>query len=83
MKSCSINNGKVVFDIDGKTHHFTMDAGKEILYFAMHYFTNEEIVESFSVYDQTAKLLKHLPGYQPVALEQPQEAVCPTCQRAL
>lgn len=83
MKTCKIDGTKVVFDIDGRTQHFTIDAGSEIVYFAMHHFTHEEIVDSFGSNEVTAKLLKYLPGYKPNLIESKEQHLCPACQRPL
>ena len=82
MKTCNIDGSKVVFNIDGKTTHFTTDAGSEIVYFMMYYWTHEEIIEALSISESTSKLLKHLPGYKPNLIES-KEHICPTCQRPL
>lgn len=82
MKTCKIDGSKVVFDIEGRTTHFTLDAGSEIVYFMMHYWPHEEIIEALSVAEPTAKLLRYLPGYKPNLIEQ-KESVCPTCNRPL
>lgn len=82
MNSCNIDGSKVVFSIDGRTRHFTLDAGSEIVYYMMHYWSHEEIVEALSAYDQTAKLLQFLPGYKANQIEH-KESVCPTCNRPL
>lgn len=83
MKTCTVNNGKVVFDIDGRTRHFTLDAGSEIVYYAMHFWSHEEIIEALNATPETAKLLKYLPGYQQPLIEAKESHTCPTCNRPL
>lgn len=82
MNSCNIDGSKVVFTIDGRTRHFTLDAGSEIVYYMMHYWSHDEIVEALSSYEQTQKLLQYLPGYQAKQIEH-DKGVCPTCSRPL
>lgn len=82
MNTCKIDGSKVVFTIGDKTRHFTLDAGSEIVYYMMHYWTHDEIVEALSAHEQTAKLLQFLPGYKPKLLEH-KEPVCPHCHRPL
>lgn len=82
MKNCKIDGSKVVFEIDGKTQHFTLEAGSEIVYFMMHHWSHEEIIEALSVAEPTAKLLRYLPGYKPTLIES-KENLCPHCNKPI
>ena len=82
MSGVSIQGSKVTVEVDGKTRIFTLDAGSEIIYYCMHFFSHEMIIEGFQG-TEAEKLLKHLPGYVANALPEADKGVCPTCQRAL
>ncbi|NBS71750.1 hypothetical protein EBT31_22975 [bacterium] len=82
MSAVNIEGSKVTVEVDGKTRIFTLDAGSEIIYYCMHFFSNEQIVAGFQG-TEAEKLLKHLPGYQANALPEADKGVCPTCQKPL
>jgi len=82
MNQVNIDGSKVTVVVDGKSRIFGLDAGSEIVYYMMHFFSHEQIVAGLEG-SEAEKLLKHLPGYTPKKLEVQGEHVCQTCKRPL
>lgn len=82
MNKVDIQGSKVTIVADGKTRIFGLEAGSEIVFYMMHFFSNEQIVAGLEGTD-AEKLLKHLPGYTPKQVQLEGAHICQTCLRPL